>query len=227
MDLDVVVIIFQVVVFLFAISAHEAAHAYVAWRCGDPTARMLGRVTLNPLRHIDIFGTILLPLLAIIFHFPVIGWAKPTPVNPRNFGRHVVRSDILTSLAGPVSNLLLALLAVGLLALVSLASPQGSLIVKSLAMGMMVDTGSPLLPLCLLLYQAMFINVLLAVFNVIPVPPLDGSHVIRHLLSPGVLRVYDMVGTFGILLLFFLGGRVLFFMMAPFLNFFHYLLARV
>src|SRR5262245_10686862 len=91
---------FQMVVFLFALSVHESAHAWVADRCGDPTARMLGRVTLNPVKHIDIIGTIVFPVLAFVTGMTMIGWAKPTPVNTRNFKR-LVAFDILTSVAGP------------------------------------------------------------------------------------------------------------------------------
>ncbi|SRR6266404_1614295 len=227
MNLQWVEIIFQVVVFLFAISVHESAHAWTADRCGDPTARMLGRVTLNPLKHIDPWGTIVLPLIAIIMGFAVIGWAKPTPVNPRNF-KNLMRDDILTSLAGPVSNLLVATASVVLLAVISLVSSQGNMIVKALAgYGAPLELDTPLVPLCVLLYEAMIINVLLAVFNCIPVPPLDGSHVIRHFLSPGALRIYDMVGMFGIVIVFLIGGRIIGIMMAPFLNFFNSLLLRI
>src|SRR5215468_1716181 len=104
---DPVIIFFQIVVLLFAISVHESAHAWMANRLGDPTARMLGRITLNPLKHIDLFGTVLLPLIAMITQAPLLGWAKPTPVDTRNF-KHVVRDDILTSLVGPISNFVLA-----------------------------------------------------------------------------------------------------------------------
>src|SRR5512146_1088176 len=114
-------IVFQVIVFLFAISVHESAHAWMAFRRGDPTAYMLGRITLNPIKHIDPFGTVILPLLAIVMHFPVIGWAKPTPVNTRNF-KHLVRDDILTSVAGPISNLLVAAVAVVIMAVMQLVS---------------------------------------------------------------------------------------------------------
>ena len=110
MNLHAVLIIFQIVVLLFAISLHEAAHGWMAWRLGDPTARMLGRVTLNPIKHIDPFGTILIPLLCVYAGFPLIGWAKPTPVTTRNF-KHIKRDDILTTLAGPASNLLTAIVA--------------------------------------------------------------------------------------------------------------------
>src|SRR5207244_13036008 len=102
MTLQHVDILFQLIVFLFAISVHESAHAWMANRLGDPTARMLGRISLNPIRHIDLFGTILLPLIAAITGAPLLGWAKPTPVDTRNF-KHLVRDDILTSLIGPIS----------------------------------------------------------------------------------------------------------------------------
>ncbi len=100
-------IFYQMIAFLFAISVHESAHAWTASRCGDPTARMLGRVSLNPIRHIDLFGTIILPLVAAFSGIPLLGWAKPTPVDPRNFRRPVF-DDILTSVAGPVSNFMVA-----------------------------------------------------------------------------------------------------------------------
>jgi len=226
MELGYVVVIFQVVVFLFAISAHEAAHAYVAWRCGDPTARMLGRVTLNPIKHIEIFGTVIMPVICIVIGAPIFGWAKPTPVNTRNFGTKIVRNDVLTSLAGPASNFLIATIAVVLLVLIAIAAPNGRNIVGANLMGMAINTGSPVEAIALLLYQAMFINVLLAVFNCIPVPPLDGSHVIRHFLSASALRIYDMVGQFGILIIWIVGGKIIGVMMAPFLGFFTSVLLR-
>ena len=219
-------IVFQVVAFLFAISVHESAHAYVAWRCGDPTARMLGRVTLNPIKHIDPWGTVIIPAICIATGFTVIGWAKPTPVNSRNF-KNVVRSDILTSLAGPISNLLVALGSTLVLIGIALAIPNGRLLVRGIASGFVIGASSPLVPICLLLYWGMLINVLLAVFNVIPVPPLDGSHVLRHFIPPQMLRAYEIAGTVGFLLLFLVGGRVLMIMMAPFVNFFRSLLMGV
>ena len=118
MTLHHVDILFQLIVFLFAISVHESAHAWMANRRGDPTARMLGRVTLNPIKHIDPVGTVLLPVIAAVTGFPMIGWAKPTPVDPRNF-KNPVLDDILTSVAGPVSNFLVAVCA--LVALLLLA----------------------------------------------------------------------------------------------------------
>lgn len=187
-----VTIVYQIIVFLFAICVHESAHAWTAWRLGDPTARMLGRVTLNPLRHIDPVGTVLLPVLGLLYHFPMIGWAKPTPVDPRNF-KNPVRDDILTSLAGPASNFLIAIVSI--------------IALRLLAMG---GGASPVLePLAILFWYSMAINVLLGVFNLIPIPPLDGSHVLRHLLPSGVRHIYDRVGFFGLLLLFLVGGNVI------------------
>ena len=109
-------ILYQIIAFLFAISVHESAHAWTAMRCGDPTAYMLGRVTLNPIKHIDPIGTVLLPLIAAFSGAPMIGWAKPTPVNPRNF-KKLMKYDILTSVAGPVSNILVAIVTILLMVL--------------------------------------------------------------------------------------------------------------
>src|SRR6202008_3958350 len=122
MNLNHVDIVFQLIVFLFAISVHESAHAWMANRCGDPTARMLGRITLNPIKHIDPIGTILLPVIAYFAHIPVLGWAKPTPVDPRNF-KNPVRDDILTAVVGPISNFVVAFGAVLFLAIGKLFSP--------------------------------------------------------------------------------------------------------
>ncbi len=107
MTLNMSTSLFQMIAFLFAISVHESAHAWMANRRGDPTARMLGRITLNPIKHIDPVGTVLLPLIAMFTGFPVMGWAKPTPVDPRNFKQSGL-DDILTSVVGPVSNFVVA-----------------------------------------------------------------------------------------------------------------------
>jgi Zn-dependent protease len=227
MTLQHVIYVFQAIAFLFAISVHESAHAFTAWRCGDPTAKMLGRVSLNPIRHIDIMGTIIMPAICLFTGFPVIGWAKPTPVDPRNFG-HEIRDDIFTAIAGPISNFLVASVAVACLMLISLSSPQASLIVKAAAMmGYPEISNSALVPISVLLYQGMVINVLLGVFNLIPVPPLDGSHVVRHMLSERTRDIYDRVGIFGLILLLLVGGNLLMAMMSPFLAIFNSLLMRV
>jgi len=232
MTLQHVDIVFQLIVFLFAISFHESAHAWMANRCGDPTARMLGRITLNPIKHIDPFGTVLLPLVAMISGFPVLGWAKPTPVDPNNF-RNKVRDDILTSVVGPISNFTVALGAVLILVAMALSSHVGASIVR-----LMPDTGpadldalsaqfnSPLLPAAKLVYDLMLINVVLGVFNLIPVPPLDGSHVLRHFLPESILRIYDAVGWVGLMLLVFFGGRILAALINPVLGLFDFVLLK-
>jgi Zn-dependent protease len=203
------------VVLLFAISVHESAHAWMANRLGDPTAKMLGRVSLNPLVHIDLFGTILLPAMLIIVGFPPFGYAKPTPVDNRNF-RNPVRDDILTAVAGPISNFLTAFVSV--ICLVLVARFAGGAAVPSFGS---TDVGSPLVTMFGL---AVFINVILAVFNLIPLPPLDGSHVIRHFLSYETLKVYDRIGYFGLVIVMFVlpmvGCSVVGTVAAPFLAFF-------
>jgi Zn-dependent protease len=209
-------ILFQLIAFLFAISVHESAHAWTANRCGDPTARMLGRITLNPIKHIDLFGTVVVPLLAWLAHFPVIGWAKPTPVDPRNF-KNPILDDILTAAAGPISNFIVAAVATLLLVAIGLTSSSGRIIVEEVLHGI-VGGNSPLVPASLLLFAFLEINVLLAVFNLIPVPPLDGSHVLRHFLSDDVRRVYDTVGVFGLMALVFFAPQFLMALIQPVLN---------
>lgn len=212
MNLQYVNIVFELIVFLFAISIHESAHAWMANRCGDPTARMLGRITLNPIKHIDPIGTILLPAIAIFAHIPVLGWAKPTPVNPRNF-QHPVRDDILTAVVGPLSNFLVAFIAMLLLIGISVTSPTGRAIIHG-----RIGIDSPLVPITVLIFELLQINVVLGVFNLIPVPPLDGSHVLRHALSGSALMVYDRIGFFGLIVLVYFGGGLLSRLISPVLS---------
>ena len=206
-------ILYQIIAFVFAICVHESAHAWTANRCGDPTARMLGRISLNPIKHVDPIGTILVPLLGMLSGIGFIGWAKPTPVDPRNL-RHPVRDDILTSVAGPASNILLGMGAVGVLFVT--ARVAGNAGPNSIAE-----------PIVLLCGAFISVNILLAAFNLIPIPPLDGSHVFRHLLPESGKRVYDMIGYVGILLLFFVGGRLITIFEYPFIRFFQFLLSGI
>lgn len=223
MTLQYVEILFQVIAFLFAISVHESAHAWMANRRGDPTARMLGRITLNPIKHIDPIGTIVLPLIALFAHIPMLGWAKPTPVNPRNFPNPVL-DDILTSVVGPVSNFVVAAGATIVLLAVKLTSASGQMVIEGLTRGRLVHSESVMVPLCVLFHVLVEINVLLAVFNLIPIPPLDGSHVLRHLLPDSVRRVYDMMGFAGLMLLVYFGGGLLNALLSPVLNAFDWIL---
>ena len=219
MQRDVVTIFFQIVVLLFAISVHESAHAWMANRLGDPTAKMLGRISLNPLVHIDLFGTIILPAMLILAGFPPFGYAKPTPVDTRNF-KNLMRDDILTAVAGPISNFITAFVAVICLAILLHGSSSP---IAPIFRG--ADVAAPLAKMFEL---AILINVILAVFNLIPLPPLDGSHVIRHFLSYDTLKVYDRVGYFGLVIVMFvlpmMGCSVVDTVSAPFLIFFSSLL---
>jgi len=224
-QLHLLLAVFEFVVLVFSLSLHEAAHAWTANRLGDPTARMLGRVTLNPIKHIDLVGTIIIPLFMLFmpgYGRFLIGWAKPTPVTPRNF-KNITRDDILTTLAGPCSNILSAVAATIGLLILSRSSAYGSAIVHQLAGGQGLDPGlvnaSPtLLPLALIFYLAVNLNIVLFVFNLLPLPPLDGSHVIRHFLPFKALRIYDSVGLISLILILFVGARIIGFVVDPMLN---------
>jgi len=162
-----------------------------------------------------------------VSHFPMLGWAKPTPVNPRNF-KDPVWDDILTSVAGPVSNFMVASAAVILLLGIKNTSALGQQIVTGIPFGIVsLEMNSPLVPASLLLYQLMTINIVLGVFNLIPIPPLDGSHVLRHFLSGAALKIYDNVGMFALMALVFLGGGLLGRIIFPVVGIFNYLLLRV
>jgi len=210
--------VFEFVLLLFSLSFHECAHAWMASRLGDQTARLQGRITLNPMYHADPIGTLLFPALVIFgpfFGFSffsgfLIGWAKPTPVITRNF-RRIVRDDNLVSLAGPASNLILVLAALALLIVMSVAMPNGRAMVRisfAAAFGL-VDAGTAQ-PLALLFTLAILINLSLFIFNLLPIPPLDGSRVVRNLLPYNAVVQYDRIGGWAsYLLMIFVGGFIL------------------
>ena len=188
-DIDFAQILIAFIVLLFSLTVHEMAHAFTADQLGDPTARRLGRISLNPLVHADPFGTILFPLLAMIGGVPLIGWAKPVPVNVRQL-RRPRRDYVLVAAAGPASNLVLAFAAA--LALRSMSVSPFTL-------------GEPNVsaPIATLLSRAMQVNVLLAVFNMIPIPPLDGGTVLGGLLpQPLAYRFDSLVRPYGFILLY-------------------------
>ncbi len=182
-------IIFQIVILLFSVVIHEVSHGFVAEYLGDPTARIAGRLTLNPIKHLDPFGSFLLPVLLIISHSPIVlGWAKPVPYNPSRLVKDYKYGPLKVALAGPAANLLIALV-FGLL---------------------LRFTYHISVPFAGLLGIVVFLNILLAIFNLMPIPPLDGSKILTVLLPPKYSLYVQRVGSIGIffilLFLLYLGG---------------------
>ena len=185
--IDFADVLIKFVVLLLSLTVHEAAHALTADRLGDPTARLLGRVSLNPAVHVDPIGTLLFPLIALLTNVPVLGWAKPVPVNITRLRGHWKRKYMLIAAAGPASNVVLAIAASLLLHIVPVA---GRLEEAALA------------PLAMFLYQAVLLNVLLAVFNMVPVPPLDGGNVLAGVLRGPVAETYERLRPYGFMILY-------------------------
>ena len=180
--IDIASVLIQFAVLLFSLSIHEASHAWMADRFGDHTARYLGRVTLNPVAHIDPIGTVLFPLLQIVTGLPLIGWAKPVPVNSVHLS-NPRRDQIYISLAGPGSNLLAAAAAFVFLAAVKFTSAHGGALVDNMVVTMRIPSEkSALAPIIGMLFFILIINMALALFNFIPIPPLDGHWVLYGLL---------------------------------------------
>jgi len=188
LDNNVAQIFIAFIVLLFSLTVHEMAHAWTADRLGDPTARLLGRVSLNPLVHADLIGTVLFPLIAMTTGAPLIGWAKPVPVNIRQL-RHPRRDYVLVAAAGPASNLVIAIVSSVVLSALPI-SPY--------------TLGEPnvSVPIAAILNQAITLNVLLAVFNMIPIPPLDGGNVLAGLLPYRAAVIFNQIRPYGFLLLY-------------------------
>ena len=187
-SLDFAGIFISFIVLLFSLTVHEMAHAWTADRLGDPTARLLGRVSLNPIVHADPIGTVVFPLLSMISGAMLIGWAKPVPVTLR-YLRHPRRDYMLVAAAGPASNLILAVFAAILLAIIPI-SPQT------------LGESNVSVPLAKLLSGLVQLNVLLAIFNMLPVPPLDGGNVLAGLLPPNLAAVFNKIRPYGFVLLY-------------------------
>jgi len=183
---DIFRIVIQFAVVLFAISIHESAHAWAADKFGDPTARLQGRITLNPIAHIDPIGTIIFPILLAVVGAPVFGWAKPVMVNPYNL-RNRRRDSMYISAAGPAANILVSLGIIFLM--LAFSNP-------------ILSTTSPtLLLLIKIAAYLLMINIFLAVFNLIPIPPLDGSGILEGLLKGEALVLYEKIKPYGFFIL--------------------------
>jgi Zn-dependent protease len=191
-------LIIYIVVLLLAISAHEAAHAWMSYKFGDDTAYLLGRVTLNPVAHTDPIGTLLIPIVNFIgavgmgVFVPLIGWGKPTPVNPLRW-RNKDLANVMVSLAGIMANLLLALIGFVIL--------KVCLHTGMIGLGVVGRFGSFEEPAYLLLDSVLFLNLSLAVFNLLPVPPLDGSKVLYSILPASAQPTLEAMERFSFIIL--------------------------
>lgn len=168
---------------LISLSFHEFSHAFSANKLGDPTAKYQGRLTLNPIKHIDLIGTVILPIIMAITSFPLFGWAKPVPVNPLNF-RNTRRDMAIVSIAGPASNLILVF-----------ASYILTIIFSAILGSFSSDVPSIFIVIALFLYFLPLINVVLMIFNLLPVPPLDGADVLKFFLPLRAEQKYDRIFT--------------------------------
>ena len=187
--MDFTQVLIALVVLIASLSVHEAAHAWAADQLGDPTARNLGRLSLNPVVHVDPIGTLLFPLIALMTNVPLIGWAKPVPVDFRHL-KHPKRDFAIIAAAGPTSNLVMAVVGAGVLAVMPGLEPG------AIAGREVMTTAVQMLDFFVL------INVLLAVFNMIPVPPLDGGNVLLGVLPPPGARVIEALRPYGFLILY-------------------------
>lgn len=204
MSQNLALILFEFVALIFAFSIHECAHAWTASRLGDQTARMLGRVTLNPIKHLDPIGSVIMPLVAAFTGAPLIGWAKPCPVTPRNLHKYK-RDDILVTLAGPGSNLLVAVCSlILLLAIKHIFSADSVFNAANFALGAddaSLEGHSVIYPISLLFYCSILVNLTMVIFNLLPIPPLDGSRILRHYLPYNAVEMYDQIGGFANLII--------------------------
>lgn len=177
-------------VLVFSLTMHEAAHAWTADRLGDPTARFLGRVSLNPAVHVDVIGTVVFPLIAITTGLPIIGWAKPVPVDILKLRDNWRQKFMVIAAAGPASNLVIAIVASVVLHLTKPGDLEpGSIIEVSTPVGTLLE-------------NTVSMNVLLAVFNMVPVPPLDGGNVLAGVLRGDLANMFDRIRPYGFLILY-------------------------
>ncbi|HKG12173.1 MAG TPA: site-2 protease family protein [Pyrinomonadaceae bacterium] len=198
-------LIFYLIVLLFAVSAHEAAHAWMSYKFGDDTARLLGRVTLNPVAHTDPIGTLLIPVIGFIAasagaSIPLVGWGKPTPVNPLKW-RNKDTANIMVSLAGIMVNTLLAVVSFAIIKLLMSTGVIGADTFWYVFNGRGVGDGTYAEPIAMFLNNMLIMNASLAVFNLMPFPPLDGSKVLYSILPDSAAPVLDALEQYGYFIL--------------------------
>jgi Zn-dependent protease len=193
--MNILNILIAYIVLLFAITIHEAAHGWAAMKFGDATAYHMGRVTINPIPHIDPVGTVLFPLMMMFTGIPLFGWAKPVPVNPMNL-RNPRRDNLWISAAGPLSNFAAATGFFILIRILKAVNPQAFYTAPGLQGGFQLSQG-----LVMILFYGILINTFLAIFNLIPIPPLDGSGVLMGLLSDEAAEKYDKIRPYGFIIL--------------------------
>lgn len=229
MPLIVALIIFELVVMVLSISLHDCAQAWAANRLGDPTARMMGRISMNPARHFDLLGMVIFPVIFIYQSPLVLGWGKPITFTARNF-RNPSRDEMIATLAGPAAQLLAAVVALLILIIVRHTIPGSfdSLVVASeLAMRnfSLGTQGLPgIFPLILFLYYCILVNLLLFVFNLVPLPFLDGGKILMHYLPFNAAKTFQSMSFFFMFAFFFLGYYVIEIFFAPIMGIFKLLL---
>jgi Zn-dependent protease len=225
---DLALIVFELVVMVLAICLHDMAQAWMANRLGDPTARMLGRITMNPAAHFDMFGMVLWPLIYIWRSPLVLGWGKPVPMTYANF--RAKNGELLATLAGPAAQMLAAFLALLVLVVMKHGNPafNGSLF-TAMALSMRNTSVAtvglpPAFPLVLFLYLCILVNVLLAIFNMMPLPFLDGGKILVHFLPYNAGKAFERAGLWLMIGFMFLGFGIILAVFLPVLNVFNHLL---
>lgn len=229
MPISYALVIFELAVMVLSLSLHDCAQAWMANRLGDPTARMMGRLSMNPAQHYDLLGTIIFPLIYTIIRPPfIMGWSKPVPMTSRNF-RNPRRDENIALLAGPGAQFLLAVIALVVLVILRHVNPElnGPLLTAALlANGHAPGTeGMPgIFPVLLLLYYIILVNLLLFVFNIVPFPFFDGGKILVNYLPYEAGKTYERFSLYFMFIFFFIGYGIVMLFFAPFFSLFNHLL---